>query len=115
MAKEKYLEVVGSRPMPGKEKEYLEWYREHIADMFKFGGLKRVRLSKLYQPIGEAGPKSPTYVTVYEFNSKEDIENFYKNIMMPSTGGAPLKNANLPGAVDVLWAGYYEPVITLEK
>lgn len=114
MSKEKYLEVVGSRPKPGKEKEYLEWYRGHIADMFKFGGLKRVRLSKLYQAVGEKGVESPTYVTVYEFNSKEDIAEFYKKIMLPSAGGQ-LKDDLLPTSVDVLWAGYYEPVITMEK
>ena len=115
MKKEKFLEVVGSRPVPGKEKEYLEWYRGHIEDMFKFGGLKRVRLSKLYQPVGEAGPKSPTYVTVYEFDSREAVAEFYKKIMLPSAGGAPLKNDLLPSSVDVLWAGYYQPVITMEK
>jgi len=114
MRGDKYLEVVGSAPKPGKEKEYLEWYHQHIADMFKFGGLKRVSLNKMYQPIGENGPRSPLYVTVYEFNSKEDLADFYKNIMMPSAG-VPLKNDLLPDSVDVLWSGYYEPVETLEK
>lgn len=115
MRKGKFMEVVGSGPKPGKEKEYLEWYRKHIDDMFKFGGVKRVQLSKLYQGVGEKGPLSPVYVTCYEFDSKEDIETFYKKFMAPSAGGKPLKNENLPDAVDVYWAGYYEPVITLEK
>ena len=114
MRKEKYLEVVGSRPKPGKEKEYLKWYRQHIADMFKFGGLKRVSLNKIYQPVGEMGPQSPTYVTLYEFNSKEDIADFYKNFLLPSTG-KPLTSDNLPDSLDLLWSGYYEPVETLEK
>jgi hypothetical protein len=114
MRKEKFLEVVGSRPKPGKEKEYKAWYHQHITDMFKFGGLKRVSLNKIYQPVGEKGPQSPTFVTIYEFDSKEDLAAFYKNVMMPSAGGQ-LKDALLPDSVDVLWAGYYEPVETLEK
>jgi hypothetical protein len=114
MRKEKYLELVGSAPKPGKEKEYKEWYHKHIADMFKFGGLKRVSLNRMYQPVGEKGPQSPLYVTIYEFDSKEAVADFYKNIMMPSAGG-PLKNKLLPDSVDVFWSGYYEPVETLEK
>jgi uncharacterized protein (DUF1330 family) len=114
MRKEKFLEVVGSRPRPGKEKEYLKWYHQHLADMFKFEGCKRVSLNKIYQPVGEKGPLSPTYVTVYEFDSKQAVADFYKNIMMPSAGGQ-LKDALLPDSVDVLWSGYYEPVATLEK
>ena len=83
MKKEKYLEVVGSRPAPGKEKEYLAWYRRHIKDMFEFGGLKRVSLNKMYRPVGEKGPLSPAYVTVYEFGSREDLDDFYKKLMVP--------------------------------
>jgi hypothetical protein len=114
MRKKKYLEIVGSGPKPGKEKEYLEWYRKHIDDMFQFPGVKRVALNKMYQPVGEKGPLSPVYVTLYEFDSKEDIETFYQKIMMPSAGGQ-LKDDLLPKCVDVYWSGYYEPVITLEK
>jgi hypothetical protein len=114
MRKKKYLEIVGSGPKPGKEKEYLEWYRKHIDDMFKFGGVKRVTLNKMYQAVGEKGPLSPVYVTLYEFDSKEDIETFYQKIMMPSAGGQ-LNDDLLPNCVDVYWSGYYEPVITLEK
>jgi hypothetical protein len=114
MSKKKYLEIVSSGPKPGKDKEYLEWYRKHIDDMFKFGGVKRVTLNKAYQPVGEKGPLSPVYITLYEFDSKEDIAFFYEKVMLPSARG-PLKNASLPDCVDVYWASYYEPVITLEK
>jgi len=112
MKKEKYLEVVGSKPKPGKEKEYLAWYHQHLADMCKFKGCKRVQLSKIYQGVGEKGPASPTYITIYEFDSKEAIADFYKNVMMPSAGGQ-LKDDLLPDSVEVLWAGYYEPVETM--
>jgi hypothetical protein len=114
MRNRKYLEVVGSGPKPGNEKEYLAWYRQHIDDMFKFGGVKRVSLNKLYQPVGEKGPLSPVYVTLYEFDSKEDIDAFYRKVMMPSAGGQ-LKDNLLPSSVELYWAGYYEPVLTLEK
>ena len=115
MRKDKFMEIVGSRPKPGKEKEYKEWYHKHITDMFAFGGLKRVSLSKLYQPVGEKGPQSPAYITIYEFASREDIAAFYKTFMAPGN----IKNIDiskpLPDSVDMLWAGYYEPVETLEK
>lgn len=114
MAKERFLEIVGSCPKPGREKEYLEWYNRHINDLFKFGGLKRASLNKIYQPIGEKGTESPLYVTIYEFNSKEELAGFYEKGMIPSDG-VPFKKEILPDSVDFLWAGYYEPVKTLEK
>jgi len=114
MKTERYLEVVGSRPKPGKEKEYIAWYHKHIADMCKFKGCRRVRLSRLYQPLGEKGAQSPRYVTIYEFESKEAIAEFYKDYVMPSAGGQ-LKDDLLPASVEMLWAGYYEPVETVEN
>jgi hypothetical protein len=51
------MEVVGSGPKPGKEKEYNEWYHKHITDLFAFGGLKRVSRSKIYNPLGQPGPQ----------------------------------------------------------
>ncbi len=114
MRKPCYLEVVGSAPKPGQEKEYLEWYRGHIDDMFKYGGMKRVSLNKIYQAVGEKGKLSPMYVTVYEFDSKESIAEFYQKVMLPSAGGQ-LKDDLLPAPVELLFAGYYEPVLTKEK
>lgn len=113
MKKEKYLEVVSSRPVPGKEKQYREWYHQHITDMFEFGGLKKVSLNKLYQAVGEKGKESPTYVTIYEFGSRKDLDDFYKKLMVPLQKGG--KMPPMPDSVDLIWAGYYEPVETLEK
>jgi hypothetical protein len=109
----KYMEVVGSRPKPGKEKEYNEWYHKHITDLFAFGGLKRVNRSKLYKPLGESGKQSPLYLTLYEFDAPEDLDAFYKHPLMADAKIHFEQEA--PKSVDVIWAGFYEPVETYEK
>jgi hypothetical protein len=110
---DKYMEVVGSRPLPGKEKEYNEWYHKHITDLFAYGGLKRVNRSKLYKPLGEAGKQAPLYLTLYEFDSPEDLDAFYQHPLMAD---AKIHyETEAPKSVEVIWAGFYEPVETYEK
>jgi hypothetical protein len=36
MEKERYFHLVGTGPVPGKEKEYNAWYDEHVRLLFKF-------------------------------------------------------------------------------
>ena len=109
----KYMEVVGSRPKPGKEKEYNEWYHKHITDLFAFGGLKRVNRSKMYKPAGELGKYSPLYLTLYEFDKPEDIDAFYAHPLMADAKIHFEQEG--PKSVELLWAGFYEPVETYEK
>jgi len=109
----KYMEVVGSRPKPGKEKEYNAWYHKHITDLFAFGGLKRVNRSKMYRPAGELGKFSPLYLTIYEFDKPEDIDAFYKHPLMADAKIHFEQEG--PKSVELLWAGFYEPVETYEK
>ncbi len=63
--------------------------------------------------MGEKGLLSPTFITIYEFGSRKDLDEFYKKLMVPlqKQGEMP----KLPDCVDLLWSGYYEPVETLEK
>jgi len=109
----KYMEVVGSRPLPGKEKEYNEWYHKHITDLFAFGGLKRVNSSKMYKGAGPNGKYAPLYLTIYEFDKPEDIDAFYADPLMQD---AKIHyETEAPKCVDLIWAGFYEPVETYEK
>ena len=105
----RYMEVVGSGPKPGKEKEYNEWYHKHITDLFAFGGLKRVSRSKVYKQL-EPGPM---YLTIYEFESPEDIEAFYAHPLMKEAEKHYKTEA--PKCLEMYWAGFYEPVETYEK
>ncbi len=106
----KYMEVTGTGPKPGKEKEYNEWYHKHITDLFAFGGLKRVSRSKIYKPLGTPGPM---YLTIYEFDAPEDLEAFYEHPLMVDAGKHYEEEA--PKCLEMYWAGFYEPVETLEK
>ena len=109
----KYMEVVGSRPLPGKEKEYNEWYHKHITELFAFGGLKRVNRSKMYKPAGPWGKQAPEYLTIYEFDKAEDIDAFYAHPLMAD---AKIHFETVaPNSVELIWAGFYEPVETYEK
>src|SRR4030042_4706378 len=101
----KYMEVVGSGPKPGKEKEYNAWYHKHITDLFAFGGLKRVSRSKLYKPLGETGKRSPLYLPIYEFNAPWDLDAFYKDPLMAE---AKIHFEEEGGkGLDMYWAGFY--------
>ena len=109
----KYMEVVGSGPKPGKEKEYNEWYNKHITDLFAFGGLKRVSRSKCYKPLGNFSEPTPMYLTIYEFDAAEDLVAFYDHPLMADAKIHFEEEA--PKSVEIYWAGFYEPVATLEK
>ena len=109
----KYMEVVGSGPKPGKEKEYNEWYHKHITDLFAFGGLKRVSRSKCYEPFSDLPQPIPMYLTIYEFDSPEDLAAFYKHPLMEEAKVHFQQEA--PKSVDLYWAGLYEPVETYDK
>lgn len=112
-AKNRFLEVVGSGPKPGKEAEYKQWYIEHITMLFPYEGLKKVSLSRLIQPMGDNGKKSPMYVTVYEFDTRENMNAFYRPAIMSEAD----KHFEAKGksAVDIYWAACYEPAKTLER
>jgi hypothetical protein len=106
----RYMEVTGTGPKPGQEKEYNEWYHKHISDLFAFGGLKRVSRSKLYKTLGNPGP---LYLTIYEFEKPEDLVAFYADPLMEEAKKHYLEKA--PKSLEMYWAGFYEPVETLEK
>jgi hypothetical protein len=109
----RYMEVTGTRPLPGKEKEYNEWYHKHITDLFAFGGLLRVSRSKMYKGAGPWGKNAPLYLTIYEFSKPEDIDAFYAHPLMADAKIHYEQEG--PKSLDMIWAGFFEPLETYEK
>lgn len=106
-------ETVASAPKPGKDAEYNRWYDEHIKMLFGFEGLKKVSRVRCFRAIGANGANSPLYLTTYEFESKEDLDAFYQSPQMKAAEKHYKENA--PAILDVLWAGGYESLITLQR
>jgi heme-degrading monooxygenase HmoA len=112
MRKDKYLWITASRPKPGKEKEYNEWYNQHVTTFFQFPGLKRVSRNQCFNSF-QFGDKCAQYVTIYEFDSKGDLEAFGK-----SDASKQAKKEHAEGWEEVaesIWTGWWEPIKTLER
>jgi len=112
MRKERYLWVTTSKAKPGKEKEYNQWYDQHVTTFFKFTGLKRVCRNRCIFPF-EFGDKCPQYMVLYEFETKADLEAFGK-----SEAAKLAKKEYEDGWAEVgetLWTGWWEPLKTLER
>lgn len=70
----KIILIVANEPSTEREAEYNEWYSErHIPMMFRFHGMKK---ASRYRLAGQNKAASK-YLTVYEFGSKEDLEEFF--------------------------------------
>ena len=112
MRKDKYLWVSASKPRLGKEAEYNKWYDQHVTTFFKFPGLKRVSRNRCVNSF-KSGDKCPQYLTIYEFDTKEDLEAFSKSEAMEIA-----KKEYDEGYAEVaegLWTGWWEPMKTLER
>lgn len=108
----RYTEMVGSGPKPGKEKEYLEYYRDHFTRMFAYPGIREVSYVKLFQKQAQDG-KPHDYFTVYDFESQEALDAFYQD---PVFTGARTdwEQRGMP-AMDLQWAACYESVKCLSR
>lgn len=113
MEKKRYFHLVGTGPKQGREREYNAWYDEHVKLLFEFEGLKKATRTRLYEPWGPNGEESPQYVTIYEFERKEDFTDFCNSPIMEAAN----KHYDSQGkpVSEIYWAGAYESVIVLEK
>ena len=113
MEKKSYFHLVGTGPKPGKEEEYNAWYNEHVTLLFEFESLKKATRVRLDEPYGPNGEKSPRYVTIYEFEKREDFQDFCNSPSMDVAN----KHYDIQGkpVSEIYWAGGYESVITLER
>lgn len=60
---------------PEMEEQYNRWYSEHIAENFKFKGMRKV---SRYKRIGD-NAAAPQYLAVYCFDSIEDFDAYEKS------------------------------------
>ena len=108
----RYMEMVGSGPKPGKVKKYLEYYRDHYTKMFAYPGIREVSYVKLFQKQAQDG-KPHDYVTVYDFESREAMDAFYKDPIF-TEAGPDWRERGLP-VTDLQWAACYESVTCLSR
>ena len=118
MAKKRFFEIVASRPKPGKEAEYNQWYDQHVKDVFEYQGMKKVTRTNCFYPLEPRGTydsksNCPQYITIYEFESKEDLLDFW-NELFKGTFDKP-KKENDEVLFDLYWAAGYESGVTLER
>ena len=113
MTSNRYLMVNAVQPAPGKEDAYNKWHNNHVSMIFNYQGMKRVNRFHFLKPLGPTGPDSPPYMTVYECESKELFDGLFKS---PQMGLAKTDyETNWTGLGEVIWAGNFEPVKTLER
>ena len=112
MRKDRYLWITASKAKPGKEKEYNQWYDQHVTTFFQFPGLKRVSRNRCYFTF-EFGDKCAQYVTLYEFENKASLEAFAKSDAAMQAKKEFEDSWEEIG--ETLWTGWWEPVKTLER
>jgi hypothetical protein len=118
MEKKRFFEMVASRPKPGKEAEYNQWYDQHVKDVFKFKSMKKVTRTHCFHPLeprGNIQHKSdcPQYITLYEFDSKEDIMDFFNELFKGTFDDPKMGNDEVLFNLD--WAGGFESGVILER
>ena len=113
MTSNRYLMVNAVEPAPGKEDAYNKWHNNHVSMIFNYEGMKRVNRFHFIKPLGPTGPASPPYMTVYECETKEKFDGLFKGPQMMKAKDD--YDTNWPGLGEVIWAGNFEPVKTLER
>ena len=118
MGNQKFYEIVASRPKPGKEAEYNQWYDQHVKDVFEYKGIKKVTRTHCFYPLEPRGSyrhKSdcPQYITIYEFDSEEDLLDFFKELFK-GTFDDPKKETD-EVLFDLDWAAGYESGVIWER
>ena len=118
MEKQRFCEIVASRPKPGKEAEYNQWYDQHVKDVFQFKSMKKVTRMQCFHPLEPKGSyqdvsNCPQYITIYEFDSRDDILDFFKELSKGSFDDSDKRTDEV--LFDLDWAAGYESGVTLER
>ena len=73
---QKIILIVASESSTEKEQEYNDWYvNKHIPMMFECEHMRKATRCKLT----DENPDSAKYMTIYEFDSREDYEAFWNS------------------------------------
>ena len=110
--KTRHIEIAGTGPKPGQEKAYLDYYVDHFNKVFEYPGIREISHVRMFMPMAQDG-KSHDYVTVYDFESEGSMNAFYQDSVF--TGSIKDWEEKGLSAMDLLFAGCYESVITLER
>ena len=112
VAPKRYTEIVGSGPKTGHEKAYLDYYIDHFTRMFAYNGIKNISYCRRLQQLAQ-NSKSPEYITIYDFESKEAREAFYQHQIF--TGARKDWEEIGQPVMDLQWAACYDSVKILER
>jgi uncharacterized protein (DUF1330 family) len=105
------LEIAATGCRPEDEDKYNKWYNEvHIPMILKYKGIKR---AGRYKRVGN-DEKHSKYLALYEFESKEAVENFHNS---PELAEAmkELEQTWKNGGIELKWVVSYEPIKIWER
>jgi hypothetical protein len=100
----RYLLVVNSNPVEGREQEYNEWYsKRHLADLLALPGVKSARRFVLNDTQVADAPQLFKYLALYEIES-DDLQDFLGQLYSRSgTESLPISTALSRTTSAVLW------------
>lgn len=76
MQEKKFLRLVGINCPPELDAEFNQWYNNvHLPMLMKFPGIKKATRAVIDKPLGDL----PQYLAIYEFDSREDFEEWLKS------------------------------------
>ena len=111
MAVYPYINIVATECEPEEEQKFNRWYDEtHIPLLFKFKGMKKVTRYK----IAKETEGFPTYLAVYEFESKQAYEAYTKSAEL-AAGREEMDKTWKGGGFEIKWRVQYEAMKTWEK
>ena len=113
------IHMVGIHCRPDQEEKVNRWYNEqHIPDLMKFKGLKKATRYRLLYP-GEIYPgypemKYPGFLSVYEFDSKEDFDAYQASPELADCQ-PNVRETWADDPMERLWRVQYEEINTFEQ
>ncbi len=105
--------ILGTEPPPGLEEEWNQWYTEkHVPDVLKFKGARKATRYKISK---EMEGQYPRYLAVYEFESKEALDEYMTTSPEHFAALDDWNDNWAPKGAEIKWRIYYEPIKTREK
>ena len=105
------IHIVGTECPPEMEGRFDTWYSErHVPDLLKFQGLKKVTRYRNLHADGEY----PKFLTIYEFNNRQDFEAYYVSPERTAAAEDWLKIQKELGA-SLKWMVQYEAIKTWQQ